>query len=106
MAREIPAVCGMYCDECEHFENDCQGCSESAGNVFWTEFVDIEACPVYECCVNEKKLAHCGLCHEMPCEKYFRFRDPGVTEEEAIKTLEKQKECLIRRKVVDDQLSA
>ncbi|MCA1916429.1 DUF3795 domain-containing protein [Methanospirillum hungatei] len=98
MTREIPTVCGMYCDECDHFERDCPGCDESDGSVFWTEFADTDVCPVHECCANEKQFAHCGLCDEMPCEKYYRFRDPDVSEEEAAKMLEKQKENLMRRK--------
>jgi len=98
MTREIPAVCGMYCDECDHFEKDCPGCDESDGCVFWTEYVDADVCPVQECCTNVKHLAHCGLCDEMPCEKYFRFHDPGVSEDEAKEMLKKQKETLERRK--------
>ncbi|NLV28095.1 MAG: DUF3795 domain-containing protein [Methanomicrobiales archaeon] len=97
MSGLIPTVCGMYCDECDHYEQDCQGCDESEGTIFWNEYVDIECCPVYDCCVNKKHLVHCGQCDEMPCERYFRFRDPGVTEEEAKQVLEKQKACLARR---------
>ena len=34
----------------------------------------------------------------MPCEKYFRFHDPDVSEEEVAKMREKQKENIMRRK--------
>jgi len=98
MSREIPTVCGMYCDECDHFEKDCSGCDESDGSVFWTQFVDSDVCPVHECCANEKQLPHCGLCELMTCDKYFRFRDPGVSEEEARVVLQTQKKNLTRRK--------
>lgn len=46
----------------------------------------------------KKQLPHCSLCHEMPCEKYFRFHDPDVSEEEVAKMREKQKENIMRRK--------
>lgn len=101
MSGKIPTVCGMYCDECDHYEKDCQGCDEVEGSTFWTEYVDIESCPVYDCCVNKRKLTHCGHCNEMPCERYFRFRDPEMTEEDAKRTLEKQKTCLNMRKKED-----
>ena len=96
-SRYLPTVCGLWCDDCKHFEEDCPGCSGAEGSVFWTEFVDTEACPVYTCCVEERKLPHCGYCAEMPCEKHTRFSDPDIPAEEREKELQKQKEELIRR---------
>ncbi len=97
-SHPIPTVCGVRCDECPHFETDCQGCSESKGCIFWTEYVDIESCPVWTCCVEERKLPHCGFCDEMPCERYTRFRDPGMTDEDVSTSLQKQKAELLRRR--------
>lgn len=96
--RNYPTVCGMWCDDCDHFEEECQGCTEADGCIFWTEFVDAEVCPVYSC-VQERGIAHCGFCDEMPCERYTRFRDPDMSEEELMESLRKQKEELTRRRI-------
>ena len=96
--RYYPTVCGLWCDDCDHNEKDCTGCSEGDGCAFWTEYVDIESCPVYTCCVEERKLPHCGYCDEMPCEKHTRFSDPGVSPEDREKELQNQKTELIRRR--------
>ncbi|MFH0967731.1 MAG: DUF3795 domain-containing protein [Methanobacteriota archaeon] len=96
--RFYPTVCGLWCDNCDHFEKECQGCTDGGGCVFWTNFVDINACPVYTCCIEEKGLPHCGYCDEMPCERYTRFRDPDQTDDEIKISLEKQKTELIRRR--------
>lgn len=93
----FPTVCGLYCDDCEHFEEDCPGCSESDGSVFWTEYVEISSCPVYECCVTQKNLPHCGHCKDLICERFTRFKDPDMSEEDLKKSLAKQKNELIRR---------
>ncbi|HWQ65615.1 MAG TPA: DUF3795 domain-containing protein [Methanospirillum sp.] len=100
--RLNPTICGLWCDDCTHFEEECPGCSETGGCTFWTEFVDIDACPVYSCCVEEKGLAHCGFCDKMPCDLYTRFRDPEMTEEDQIKSLENQRQELIRRRKESD----
>lgn len=96
--RYYPTVCGLWCDDCEHFETDCPGCSRGGGCVFWTEYVDTEACPVYICCVEERHLPHCGYCDEMPCEKHTRFSNPGVTPGERDEELRQQKKELVRRR--------
>lgn len=96
--RLYPTICGLWCDNCEHFEKDCQGCSEMGGCVFWTEYADTDSCPVWTCCVEEKKLPHCGYCDEMPCERYTRFHDPDMSDEETRISLQKQKAELITRR--------
>ena len=42
----------------------------------------VDCCPVYGCCVNERKLPYCGKCPELMCERFTRFRDPNRSEEE------------------------
>jgi hypothetical protein len=96
--REFPTVCGLWCDECNHFEKDCQGCSNAEGCAFWADSVDVEACPVFVCCNQEKGLPHCGFCEELPCERYFRFFDPDMNEEERTAALQKQITELLRRR--------
>jgi hypothetical protein len=101
-SRLYPTICGRWCDDCNHFEVECQGCSETEGSSFWTEFQDVDACPVF-LCVREKGLAHCGFCDEMPCERYTRFHDPDMNNEEIIAALANQKAELIRRKPESDK---
>ena len=61
------SMCGLYCDTCEFVEKcGCKGCVESAGNPFHG------SCSVAKCCL-EKKIAHCGLCEEFPCELLHGF---------------------------------
>ena len=49
--------------------------------VFWAEYVGRTVCEKYECCVIQKKLAHCGKCGELPCRRYD-LDDPNLSPEE------------------------
>jgi len=91
------AVCGTICKECEH-QAECGGCDQVQGKPFWTAFVGIDICPVYACCTGERHLAHCGECPELPCERFTRYKDPGMNEEEIRTGLEKMKARLLARK--------
>lgn len=76
--------CGMACEtDCSYYPDDCAGCHAIRGAVFWTEFVGIKVCDIYDCCVNGRHLPHCGHCPELPCERHFFNEDPNVSSEEA-----------------------
>ena len=81
--NKIETVCGYSCNICEHFEKECPGCEETGGKPFWTAYVDTKTCPIYDCCVNERKYLHCGKCPDLMCERFTRFKDPGMTPEQA-----------------------
>jgi hypothetical protein len=34
-------------------------------------------------CLNERKLSHCGKCPDLMCERFSRFKDPDMIEEQA-----------------------
>lgn len=85
--KKIETVCGFSCSDCDHHEKDCPGCEKVRGRPFWTAFVNIDQCPVYECCTTLKKLPRCGKCPELVCERFFRFRDPERTDEQAAAAL-------------------
>lgn len=54
--------CGMICSECSRREEfGCSGCNEMSSG-YWGE-----KCEIKECC-EAKKLEHCGLCLDFPCE--------------------------------------
>ncbi len=103
--RYYPTVCGLWCDDCKHFEQECQGCNNLEGGVFWTDYVEIETCPVFRC-VQDKGLAHCGFCDELPCERYTRFRDPDMSDEEIARRLDLQCQELRRRRHESEQITS
>ena len=49
--------------------------------MFWTAFAGINCCPVFDCCVNDTKLLHCGKFPELMCERFTRFKNPEVSDE-------------------------
>ena len=79
--------CAAICDTCnehnvEFAEKPCKGCNEEKGKLFWTKYLGLDTCPIYNCCVNEKQLKHCGVCSELPCNIYFNTKDPSFSDEE------------------------
>jgi hypothetical protein len=66
----------------------CAGCNAVEGKIFWTQFMNLDICPIYNCCKNEKQLSHCGLCEELPCELFFSTKDPSFPEEEHLQAIQ------------------
>jgi hypothetical protein len=96
----LAAACGLYCGDCEFIEKQCRGCGPTHGKPFWSEKYSIEICPLYSCCVNQKQLVHCGMCHELPCEIFTSLRDPSLSDEEAEQSLrERQKDLILRKEI-------
>jgi hypothetical protein len=98
MTKKIETVCGYSCTGCEHHGNECPGCEAMKGKPFWTAYAGVECCPVYDCCVNDKGLPHCGKCPDLVCERFTRFKDPGMSEEEAAAALLRMEQELRARK--------
>jgi hypothetical protein len=82
-------VCGVICGECDYYPEECPGCRGVSGAPFWVDFVGIDRCPVYECCVEDKKLDNCGHCEDLPCERFTRYKDPSISDEDAADKLER-----------------
>ena len=100
MTQEITlaAACGLYCGDCEFLGGKCRGCGQVQGKPFWAEMYNMEVCPVYGCCINNRKLEHCGLCPELPCETFTSLRDPALSDEEYEKSLaDRQKDLNLRK---------
>jgi len=76
--------CAVACIECNQHEalkdNPCKGCNAAQGKIFWTQFFNMDVCPIYKC-VKEKQLAHCGKCPEIPCDIYFSTKDPSMPDD-------------------------
>lgn len=97
-SKKIETVCGYSCSDCDHLGAECRGCISLRGKPFWTQFVGVETCPVYKCCVDERKFAHCGRCPDLMCDRFTRFKDPGMSDEEARAGLKRMEQELRSRK--------
>jgi hypothetical protein len=97
--KKIQTVCGYSCSDCDHYGNECRGCRETGGIPFWTGFVSIDRCAISDCCINDRKLPHCGKCPDLMCGRFDRIRDtPGITEAEATACLAAMEKELRSRK--------
>ncbi len=76
--NKVISCCGMVCSECKSFPNECKGCPEIKGLANW-----------------HKRLNHCGECALLPCEKWYQFSDPTMSEEEN-KLIDKQRIELLK----------
>lgn len=98
--NNLAPVCGIYCGTCEYLQGQCQGCGAVQGKPFWTAQMNVEVCPLYDCCINKKGLEHCGLCDELPCEMFASFYDPSLSPEEGKQSiLQRQNELIKRREI-------
>jgi len=98
MPGKIQTVCGYSCSDCEHLGNECPGCGKTHGKPFWTALAGTDCCPVYDCCVNDRKFPHCGKCPDLVCERFTRFKDPNVSDEKAATGLTERVQELRSRK--------
>ena len=96
----IAGACGIFCGGCEFFGERCTGCGYVEGKPFWTVEYGVEVCPLYACCVGEKRLEHCGLCSELPCDTFNDFHDPSLSPEEAAKSVVERISALKKRKEI------
>ena len=72
--------CGSECFNCGCYGTLCKGCNESQGKVFHAP--EGQACKIYDCAVNLKKIRNCGECDSLPCQIWRDTRDPSYTDEE------------------------
>lgn len=92
---EIPP-CGTYCKNCVAYGKLCSGCVETRGKPFHLK--ESETCAVWQCAVD-KKVKHCGLCHDFPCNKFLEWYDP----ERGIITVLRRAGLLALRKRIGDE---
>ena len=72
------SCCGADCGACGLLGGLCAGCDAARGRVFHAP--EGQACPIYRCCREDRGLAHCGACSELPCSTIMATRDPSLTE--------------------------
>ena len=98
--KNYAPVCGIYCGDCEYLGKQCKGCGNVKGKPFWTAQVPGGICPIYDCCINQKQIEHCGMCDDLPCDIFLELRDPGINDDEFEKSLSERRKNLIRRKEI------
>lgn len=86
--NELISCCGSDCSKCYCYGKMCQGCNALCGKVFHAP--EGKACPIYECCRNEKGYKSCGECIELPCALILGTRDPSMSEEEFMKNVDER----------------
>ncbi len=86
--------CGVNCSGCKDFGKSCAGCRAIAGKVYWAKFAGSDVCPMYDCCINEKGLEHCGHCKKLPCQIYYATQDPSTTNQEHIDNIKQRVKLL------------
>lgn len=62
---ELKAVCGLDCEECQFYNEQCSGCRKERGRMFWGR------CPIFFCCVHERGLKVCADCNDFLCQKFL-----------------------------------
>jgi hypothetical protein len=83
------SACGLICEECHFYQKECNGCYQVKGKPFWTADENSpDICPLYDCSINKKGLENCGKCKELPCNLYFELKDPNITEEVHLQTIQ------------------
>jgi hypothetical protein len=96
--KDLAAPCGIYCGHCHHFGKICKGCDFEVGRPFWADRINADICLIYKCCIFDKKLEHCGLCDELPCELFYKLRDPSLNGKDSEISISARKNDLKLRK--------
>ena len=82
------SCCGSDCSACYCYGDMCKGCDALCGKVFHAP--EGKACPIYDCCRNQNNFRSCGECEKLPCDLILGTRDPSLSEEEFLKTVEER----------------
>ena len=78
--------CGIDCESCEYAES-CSGCFAIEGKPFYIKDFGMEVCPLYDCPVNQKGYKSCGECPDLPCQLFYDWKDPSMSDEEHINSI-------------------
>jgi len=80
--------CGINCDVCPLKVQCGDGCQICGGKPFYIKDFGVERCPIYDCAVNKKGYETCGECAEVPCQLFYDWKDPSMSDEEHNKAIE------------------
>jgi hypothetical protein len=82
----LAAVCGRFCGACDALQaGTCCGCGYQLGK---TRRGD---CALFQCCIVEQGLEHCGLCPDLPCQ-VFVGQDPPLDVAQRYRALRRRAE--------------
>ncbi|MCL2508587.1 MAG: DUF3795 domain-containing protein [Oscillospiraceae bacterium] len=76
--------CGIDCEACQMKESCGGGCQICGGKPFYIKDFGVETCPMYDCSVNKHGYKTCAECPEVPCQIFFDWKDPGMTDEQHV----------------------
>ena len=89
------APCGIICGEYEACkEAGCSDCRAIQGKPFYLKEFGMEVCPMYDCPVNKKGLNSCAECEELPCDIYYDWKDPSMSDEDHINSINERVKAL------------
>jgi len=84
------SACGVDCEKCP-LKDQCGGnCHAVKGVPFFLKDFGVEVCPLYDCAVNKKGLKTCAECAELPCQLFYDWKDPSMSDEEHLKSVEER----------------
>lgn len=87
--------CGIKCGEFESCKSaGCGGCHAIKGKPFFLKDFGMEVCPLYDCPVNKKGYHTCAECPELPCKIYYDWKDPSMSEEAHINSINERVKVL------------
>ena len=86
--NELISCCGSDCSTCYCYGKMCLGCNAACGKVFHCP--EGEECKIYHCCRTVNGYKSCGECDKLPCDLILNTRDPNMTEEEFMKSVEER----------------
>ncbi|MBN1532126.1 MAG: DUF3795 domain-containing protein [Spirochaetes bacterium] len=99
MDKSLATCCGNDCTECQYYRERCEGCVFRKGRPFWVNYAAGEVCTLYRCCMEQKRLAHCGLCVQFPCETFMNMEqsNPDMSPDQAKESAKKRRLALLQR---------
>ncbi|MCI8287297.1 MAG: hypothetical protein HFH89_06520 [Lachnospiraceae bacterium] len=88
--REVLGLtcCGTECAACDYYKSMCKGCNETSGKVFHT--ASGQSCSIYQCCVGKNKFSTCAECKKIPCEIWQATKDPGLSQEAFVASIQER----------------
>ena len=86
-AKKMISACGLMCNECTSYKTECEGCHRVTGKTFWADSFENKTCPLFDCAVNNHGLKNCSECGDLPCNKFKELKDPNITTEEHLKSI-------------------
>ena len=86
--NDMISCCGLDCSTCYCFGKMCKGCNALCGKVFHVP--DGKECVIYHCCKIQNGYDSCGECDKLPCELILGTRDPNMSEEEFMNSVDER----------------